>query len=327
MASASIEEANALLNWKATFANQTQSQLPSWDLLSHKPSTTSPCTWFGISCNSAGNVIKINITSFGLNGTLQEFSFSSFPNLKYVDLAINSLYGNIPSQIAFLSKLIYLDLSTNHLSGQIPPEIGLLTNLQFLHLVENQLNGSIPLELGNLKSLVSLRFSSNNLSGSIPPLFGGLRNLTLLYLRKNQLSGLIPEKLGNLISLTCLDLSKNQLSGGIPSEFGLLTNLKHLVLSEDVERQAEVRSAHKLFVSCNAFNGMFEALTKLQKIDMMLVSLPDIYPQIEKEIEEQSREDDRTMLESSRALLEPVWMYHVYETERFSMMEEEMESL
>ncbi|KAK4840340.1 hypothetical protein QYF36_006248 [Acer negundo] len=48
MASASIEEANALLNWKASFANQTQSRLPSWNLLSHKPSTTSPCTWFGI---------------------------------------------------------------------------------------------------------------------------------------------------------------------------------------------------------------------------------------------------------------------------------------
>ncbi|KAK2657623.1 hypothetical protein Ddye_010675 [Dipteronia dyeriana] len=60
-------------------------------------------------------------------------------------------------------------------------------------------------------------------------------------------------------------------------------------------------------------------------LDMMLVSLPDIYPQIEKEIEEQSREEDRMMLESARALLEPVWMYHVYETERFSMMEEELE--
>ncbi|KAK3224545.1 hypothetical protein Dsin_011570 [Dipteronia sinensis] len=60
-------------------------------------------------------------------------------------------------------------------------------------------------------------------------------------------------------------------------------------------------------------------------LDTMLVSLPDIYPQIEKEIEEQSQEDDRTTLESARALLEPVWMYHVYETERFSMMEEEVE--
>ncbi|KAK1588010.1 hypothetical protein Q3G72_019151 [Acer saccharum] len=120
-------------------------------------------------------------------------------------------------------------------------------------------------------------------------------------------------------------ISPKNVVGILEDCMGLLSNCSGL--SEYVERQAEVRSAHKLFVSCNAFNGMFEALTKLQKIDMMLGSLPDIYPQIEKEIEEQSREDDRTMLESSRALLEPVWMYHVYETERFSMMEEEMESL
>ncbi|KAL5821859.1 hypothetical protein ACOSQ3_023741 [Xanthoceras sorbifolium] len=61
-------------------------------------------------------------------------------------------------------------------------------------------------------------------------------------------------------------------------------------------------------------------------LDMMLVSLPDIYPQIEKETEEQSQEDERMALDGVRVLLEPVWMYHVYETERFSMMEEEMES-
>ncbi|KAH7566693.1 hypothetical protein JRO89_XS08G0217300 [Xanthoceras sorbifolium] len=61
-------------------------------------------------------------------------------------------------------------------------------------------------------------------------------------------------------------------------------------------------------------------------LDMMLVSLPDIYPQIEKETEEQSQEDERMALDGVRVLLEPVWMYHVYETERFSMMEDEMES-
>ena len=77
MVSASIEETNALLSWKASFTNQTQSLLPSWNLLSHNP-----CTWFGISCNSAGSVIKINMTGFGLNGTLHEFPFSSFPNLR-----------------------------------------------------------------------------------------------------------------------------------------------------------------------------------------------------------------------------------------------------
>ncbi|KAI9161009.1 hypothetical protein LWI28_013594 [Acer negundo] len=220
MVSASIEETNALLNWKASFANQTQSLLPSWNLLSHNP-----CTWFGISCNSAGSVNNINITSFGLNGTLHKFSFSSFPNLKYLDLAINSLFGIIPSQIAVLSKLIYLDLSTNHFSGQIPQEIGLLTNLQVLHLVGNQLNGSIPDEIGRLKSLEELALHSNQLHGPIPVSLGNLNNLTYLYLENNSLSGSIPQEFGNLKNLLELYIDTNNLTGPIPTTLGNLNKL------------------------------------------------------------------------------------------------------
>ncbi|KAJ9170574.1 hypothetical protein P3X46_018672 [Hevea brasiliensis] len=58
------------------------------------------------------------------------------------------------------------------------------------------------------------------------------------------------------------------------------------------------------------------------ELDMMLSSLPDIYPQIEREIEEQSNEDARQKLLSARVLLEPVWLYHSYETGRFTVMEE-----
>ena len=172
VASASTDEANALLKWKASFANQTQSRLPSWTLLSHNATNSKPsisqCNWFGISCNSAGSVIKINITSFGLNGTLHEFSFSSFPNLAKIDLAMNSLSGNIPSQIAYLSKLTYLDLSTNQFSGEIPSEICLLTNLRVLHIVENELNGSIPNDIGRLRFLEDLSLYNNRLHGPIP---------------------------------------------------------------------------------------------------------------------------------------------------------------
>ncbi|XWS41779.1 hypothetical protein CRYUN_Cryun17cG0112400 [Craigia yunnanensis] len=58
------------------------------------------------------------------------------------------------------------------------------------------------------------------------------------------------------------------------------------------------------------------------ELDMMLVSLSDIYPHIEIEIEEQGDEDENHKLNNARALLEPVWLYHVHETERFSEMEE-----
>ncbi|OMP01820.1 Armadillo-like helical [Corchorus olitorius] len=57
-------------------------------------------------------------------------------------------------------------------------------------------------------------------------------------------------------------------------------------------------------------------------LDRMLISLPDIYPRIEREVEELGDEDGNHKLHNAKALLEPVWLYHVYETERFSEMEE-----
>src|SRR5262249_51380566 len=139
-ASDSTEEAQGLLKWKAKLnQNQTHQLLSSWTFYpenaptfgSHK-TNTSPCTWFGIGCNHAGRVHSINLTSSVLQGTLQDFPFSSVPKLAYLDLSVNQLNGTIPSEIGHLSKLVYLDLQINELSGVIPPEIGLLTKLKTL---------------------------------------------------------------------------------------------------------------------------------------------------------------------------------------------------
>ncbi|PRQ50927.1 putative condensin-2 complex subunit G2 [Rosa chinensis] len=56
--------------------------------------------------------------------------------------------------------------------------------------------------------------------------------------------------------------------------------------------------------------------------DLMLAFLQDIYPQIEREIEEECDEDGRETLEKAKDLLEPIWLYHLHETGRVSMMEE-----
>jgi hypothetical protein len=79
-------EIDALLNWKASLQNETQSPLPSWTLpnnatnSSNNQNTSSiPCSWFGISFNHEGSVITLNLTNLGLKGTLHNFHSHLFP--------------------------------------------------------------------------------------------------------------------------------------------------------------------------------------------------------------------------------------------------------
>ena len=101
------KEAMALLNWKLSLHNTSQSLLSSWV-------GTTPCNWVGINCDQSGSVTHLNLSSYGLIGTLHNLSFQSFPNLLSLDLSDNSLYGIIPSNICHLFKLSFL----NHQSKQ-----------------------------------------------------------------------------------------------------------------------------------------------------------------------------------------------------------------
>ncbi|XP_015880313.3 probable leucine-rich repeat receptor-like protein kinase At1g35710 [Ziziphus jujuba] len=220
-----VEEAEALQKWKASLENKNPSLSSSW------VGDNRACNWVGIVCENSTTIRHLNLTGYGLKGTLQGFIFSSFPNLLTFDLRNNSLYGTIPSSIANLSSLIYLDLSSNQLFGIIPPEISFLSGLQFLYLGKNYLNGSIPEEIVMLnKSLSVLELSENNLNGPIPVSIGNLNNLTVLHLFINKFYGFIPSSIGNLTKLTQLYLMHNQLYGSIPPEFGNLKFLTHVGL-------------------------------------------------------------------------------------------------
>ncbi|KAI3894798.1 hypothetical protein MKX03_000040 [Papaver bracteatum] len=250
------QEVDALLKWKSSLANQTNSLLPSWKINS-TTSTTSPCKWFGITCNNKGSVTKLNIGGLGLQGTLHNFNFSSFSNLASLNLSWNEFSGTIPSQISNLSKLTFLDFSVNKLSGHIPPEIGFLTRLQYLAFYTNRISGSIPREIGNLYLLTQLGLYQNNITGSIPSSICNLTNLVLLFIYENQISGVIPQQIGRLSSLTQLDLATNNLSGSIPTS---LTNLISLdthnqltgTIPQDIGR---LHSLQIIGLSQNNFTG------------------------------------------------------------------------
>ncbi|KAI3819553.1 hypothetical protein L1987_13394 [Smallanthus sonchifolius] len=255
---ASKSEADALHKWKTSLITQNNNLLTSWSLdptgnLTHinRTTSTAPCTWYGVHCNDHGDVTKLILSNSKLNGTLENFTFSSLTSLRHLELRLNDVFGPIPDEIMHLSKLVFLDLSGNHFCGTIPQEIGMLIDLEtlslhsnnleghipvslgnlsklgYLHVDDNKLSGSIPQELGNLDNLVKVNISVNVLTGHIPSDLGNLTKLSELYLFLNNLTGSIPPSLGNLSSLETIYLYRNQLCGPIPNELG---NLKNLIL-------------------------------------------------------------------------------------------------
>ncbi|KAI3876713.1 hypothetical protein MKX03_019196 [Papaver bracteatum] len=198
------QEVDALLKWKSNLVNQTHSLLPSWKINS-TASTTSPCKWYGITCNNEGSLVELNVTGLGLQGTLHSFNFSSFSNIVTLDLSSNGIFETIP-----LSSLTLLALSDNNLVGSIPTSLTNLTSLKSIKLFENQLSGIIPRDIGRLHSLESFGLSGNNIIGSIPSSLGNLRNLSFLYLYSNQLTGPLPMGINNLTKLTFLFLNDNK---------------------------------------------------------------------------------------------------------------------
>ncbi|XP_052303477.1 MDIS1-interacting receptor like kinase 2 isoform X14 [Populus trichocarpa] len=217
------KEAEALLEWKVSLDNRSQSLLSSW-------AGDSPCNWVGISCDKSGSVTNISLPNSSLRGTLNSLRFPSFPNLTVLILRNNSLYGSIPSRIG---NLIKLDLSSNSISGNIPPEVGKLVSLDLLDLSKNNLSGGLPTSIGNLSNLSYLYLHGNELSGFIPREVGMLEHLSALHLSGNNFEGPIPASIGNMRSLTSLLLSSNNLTGAIPASLGNLGNLTTLNLSSN----------------------------------------------------------------------------------------------
>ena len=84
--------------------------------------------WYGVTVDSNGRVIGLNLYYTGLR-------------------------GEVPPELGSLTALRALSLENNRLSGEIPQELGNLTALQALNLRDNRLSGEIPSELSNLINL------------------------------------------------------------------------------------------------------------------------------------------------------------------------------
>lgn len=136
--------------------------LDGWDI-----NSVDPCTWSLVGCSSLGFVISLEMASNSLSGELSP-SIGNLSHLQTLLLQNNYISGPVPVEIGKLSELRTLDLSGNQFVGEIPSSLGFLTHLSYLRLNKNNLSGQIPVAVANLRGLLFLDLSFNNLTGPNP---------------------------------------------------------------------------------------------------------------------------------------------------------------
>ncbi|PRP85743.1 putative leucine-rich repeat receptor-like protein kinase [Planoprotostelium fungivorum] len=177
------------------------------------------CNFHGITCDDAGNVTTIDLTSNRLFGPFPSDVWADLPWLKYLLLPGNYIYDVISPSLSDATNLISIDFTYNYISGDIG-DLGRLPNLQFLRLYGNYFS-SISSSFCSLTTLESLDLGFNSIEGTIPSCIGQFTNLTVLLLNNNKFTSTIPSSLSNLVQLTRFQLDANQLSGPMIEICGL----------------------------------------------------------------------------------------------------------
>lgn len=216
-------EKRALLEFKSHLKDPTN-YLSSW------VNSTSPCEFFGVSCDpETGIVTGIVLDNLSLGGKISP-SLSRLQGLTFLVLTSNSIYGNIPPELSHCKNLKQLNLSNNNMVGKIPDLSG-LRDLKVLDFSSNFFAGEFPTWVTNLTGLVSLGLGNNSfIEGGIPESLGNLKNLTWLFLCKCNRVGPIPESVFGLKELNTIDLSRNGISGTLSKSISKLTKITKIEL-------------------------------------------------------------------------------------------------
>eukprot|EP01117_Protostelium_nocturnum_P020712 TRINITY_DN946_c0_g1_i1.p1 TRINITY_DN946_c0_g1~~TRINITY_DN946_c0_g1_i1.p1 ORF type:complete len:338 (-),score=108.98 TRINITY_DN946_c0_g1_i1:219-1232(-) len=205
---------------------------PGWYRNDNWDSTnTSVCTWYGIKCDSEGNITELTLSRNGLNGQMK-FSIGLIRSLRILDLSHNAILGKIPPTLSQLNKLTFLDLSENTLAETIPDAFGDFESLEHLDLSGNYFIGEIPSTLGKLPRAKYIDLSDNKLSGRVPGDLGDLQMVEFLNLSRNELDGYIPPQFDMFThNLHTLDMSHNNFTGFLNGSISQIPKLKHFDIS------------------------------------------------------------------------------------------------
>ena len=217
--------------------------------------------WYGVTADSLGRVLTLDLTRNGLTGPLRA-DLGKLAEMTRLRIGDNALSGRLPSSLSRLSlvELHYADtelcapsdasfqawlnaIASHEGTGA---ECAALSDRDILQILYKATGGpdwtnsenwltDAPLSTWDYVSadgedrVVALYPSRNNLTGSIPAEVGNLARLKdLSFFWNEELTGSIPPELGKLTRLENLSLSHTGLTGSIPAEVGNLARLEYL---------------------------------------------------------------------------------------------------
>ena len=193
-------------------------------------------TLLGVDALPYQDITAIYLNGLSLYGTLPS-EIGYLTKLQVLQMSNNTLYSGVPFSITTCTDLRVLDLNNNRLTGTTYNAIHSMTSLVYLNLSSNALTGGLPPSIGQMTSLIILSLGNNRLVvnnrlwTSIPSEITLLTKLRHLSLNGNKLDGSIPSNIGSLEGLTSLDLSNNRMTNTIPSQMTMLSTLMYFNIS------------------------------------------------------------------------------------------------
>ncbi|GJZ35665.1 leucine-rich repeat-containing protein [Tanacetum coccineum] len=247
-------------------------------MMSWKTSTDC-CKWNGVTCDySTGDVVGLDVSCGMLKGTIHpNSSLYNLPRLQRLNLAFNDFDGSqIPRQIGrFSNTLTHLNLSLSEFYGEVPTDITFLSKLVSLDLSSYFDLNLKPHDLNNIfqnfSKLEKISLEGVNVSSSLPTSLNISSSLKLLNLASTGLQGILPHNIFNFHYLETLDLGDNYLTGYIPLKASVnLTRLTYLSLSNnqlaghiDMQTFRKLTNLIVLDLPSNNFSGEWELDTLL----------------------------------------------------------------
>jgi hypothetical protein len=174
------------------------------------------CQWWKVTCNINNTVIKLDLLSQDLAGTIPN-DVGLWTGLTNFNVGNNQLIGSLPSSIGLWTGLTSFDAYDNQLVGSLPSSIESWTNLTNFDVGYNKLVGSLPSSIGLWTGLTVFGVTANRLVGSLPSSIGAWTRLKTFLVDNNKLIGMVPKEVVKWTVIRFAYFDNNMFNGTMPA--------------------------------------------------------------------------------------------------------------